>query len=57
MQLSERQLLKFSEAGTDNPMKCYRCESIMVYEKFTGSTNIFGAGDVSGAVTLSIQSF
>jgi hypothetical protein len=36
MQLSERQLLKFNEAGINNPMRCHRCESIMAYEKFYG---------------------
>ena len=36
MQLSERQLLKFNEVGINNPMRCHRCESIMVYQKFYG---------------------
>ncbi len=36
MQLSERESLKFNEQGSDDSKKCYRCESIMVYEKFYG---------------------
>jgi hypothetical protein len=41
MQLSERQLLKLNEVGTNNPMRCHRCESIMVYQKFYGPTEHF----------------
>ncbi len=36
MQLPERELLKFSEVGTGNPMRCHRCDSVMVYEKLYG---------------------
>ncbi len=43
MQLSKRELLKFSEVGTGNPMRCHRCESIMVYEKFYGPHEHFWA--------------
>jgi hypothetical protein len=36
----------------DARMKCHRCESIMIYEKFYGPTNIFGDGGVSAAERL-----
>jgi hypothetical protein len=36
MQLSERQLPTYDEVGTSNTMRCHRCESTMVYEKFYG---------------------
>ncbi len=52
MQLPERELLKFSEVGTGNPMRCHRCESVRFMKNFTDSTNIFGGGGVSAVEKL-----
>ncbi len=58
MQLSERQLQKFNEVDTDNPMKCHWCESVMVYEKFYGFDEHFWGwrciwcGDIVDSVIL-----
>ncbi len=41
MQLQEKQPLKSKVMNTSNPMKCHRCESIMVYQKFYGPDERF----------------
>jgi hypothetical protein len=41
MKLSEKQLLKFNKIDTLNPIRCHRCESIMIYEKFYGPQEHF----------------
>jgi len=58
MQLSERQPLTFNKIDTLNPMRCHRCESTMVYEKFYGPHEHFGGwrciwcGDIVDPVIL-----
>jgi hypothetical protein len=36
MQLQEKQPLKFNKMDAGVPMRCHRCERIMVHQKFYG---------------------
>ena len=52
MPFPEREISEVNKIGPDARMKCHRCESIMIYEKFYGPQEHFWGGGVSGAVTL-----
>jgi hypothetical protein len=62
MQLQERQPLKFNKIDTPNPMRCHRCESLMVYQKFYGPHEHFWGwrcifcGDIIDQIVLENRS-
>jgi hypothetical protein len=41
MRLSERPAVKFNNIAPEGPMRCYRCGSLMAYEKHYGLQDYF----------------
>jgi hypothetical protein len=62
MKLSDQPPVKFNNIASDGPMRCYRCGSIMAYEKYYGLQDYFWGwrciccGDIVDGIVLENRS-